>query len=152
VVVGPLKLVRRDITERLEQTPRVVPRDPLQRRELDVVNALPRAAPMNQLRLVEADDGFGERVVVRIAGAADGALDARVGQPLRVANREILRPAVRVVNQPLGVVELTIVEVERVEREIAAQRARHAPADDAAGEDVDHEGPVGETPPGRDVR
>jgi hypothetical protein len=78
---------------------------------------------VNQLRLVEPNDGFGERVVVGIASAADGALDARVGQPLGVANREILRAAVRVMNQPPSAVELTIVErlFEGIEREITTQ-------------------------------
>src|SRR5262245_7509949 len=56
-------------------------------------------------------------------------------------------------NQPLGTGALTIVEclVKRVEREITAQRTRHPPAHDAAGEAVDHERDVGETAPGRDV-
>lgn len=68
---------------------RVVPRDPLQRRELRLVDAFPRPASVDHFRLVKPDDGLRERVVVRIARAADGPLDAGLGQPLGVVNREI---------------------------------------------------------------
>jgi len=44
-VVGLLELVRGNIPERLQQTPRVVPRDSFERRELDLLHPLPRAAP-----------------------------------------------------------------------------------------------------------
>jgi hypothetical protein len=41
VVQGLLELGRRDIAERLEQPVSVVPRDPGERRELDVIDASP---------------------------------------------------------------------------------------------------------------
>ena len=65
-----------------------------------------------------------------------------------------LRAAVRVMDEPLDAVELAIVErlFERIEREITAQRARHAPPDEAAGKDIDDERDVGEATPRRDVR
>jgi hypothetical protein len=64
VVVGPLELVRRNVPERLQQAARVVPCDPLQRGELDVLDAPPGPASVDLLRLIEPDDGFRERVVV----------------------------------------------------------------------------------------
>jgi hypothetical protein len=50
--------------------------------------------------------------------------------------------------------ERAIVErlLERVERQITAQRTRHPPANDPAGEHVDHERDVREAPPRRHVR
>jgi len=66
-VTGLLTLVAGSIPERLQQAARVVPRDPLQRGELDVLDSFPRPAPVGLFSLVEADDGFRERVVVRIA-------------------------------------------------------------------------------------
>ena len=70
-IIVPLELVRGNIPERLEQAPRVVPRDPFDCRELDLLYRLPRAAPTDLFGLVEPDDRVRERVVVRIAGATD---------------------------------------------------------------------------------
>jgi hypothetical protein len=41
--------------------------------------------------------------------------------------------------------------LQRVEHEVGARRTGHLPADDAAGEHVDHERHVDESGPGRDV-
>src|SRR5262245_53195419 len=98
-VIGSLELVRRNVAERFEQAPRVVPRDPLERRELDLFHPLPRPAPPDLFGLVEPDDRFRERVVVRIAGAADRGLDAGLGETLGVPNRQILRPTVAVMDE-----------------------------------------------------
>jgi len=46
---------------------------------------------VNDLSLVKAVDGLGERVVVGIADAADGGLDAGLGQALGIFDRDILR-------------------------------------------------------------
>lgn len=45
---------------------------------------------MNQFRLVQAVDRFGQRIVVAVAPAADRRLDAGLGQPFAVANADIL--------------------------------------------------------------
>ena len=47
---------------------------------------------MDDLGLVEAVDGFGERIVVAVADAADGRLDPRFGQALGVFDRDVLAP------------------------------------------------------------
>ena len=41
--------------------------------------------------------------------------------------------------------------LERIEGEVAAQRAGHAPADDPPGKDIDDEGHIDEAAPGGDV-
>src|SRR2546430_5209132 len=89
-MVGLLEFGRRNVAERFEQAAAVVPRDPLEGRELDVLEPLPRPATMDLLRLEQPDHGLCQRVVVRVTGAADRRLDARLGQPLRVPNRQIL--------------------------------------------------------------
>ncbi len=55
---------------------------------------------MDQLGLVEAVDGLGERVVIAVANAADGRLDAGFGQALGVFDRDILAAAITMVDQP----------------------------------------------------
>ncbi len=55
---------------------------------------------MDQLGLVEAVDGLGERVVIAVADAADRRLDAGLGQAFGVFDRDILAAAVAVVDQP----------------------------------------------------
>ena len=43
---------------------------------------------MDHLGLVEADDGFSQSVIVRVAPAADGRLNTRLGEPLGVTDRD----------------------------------------------------------------
>ena len=50
-MVGPLELDRRNVAERFEPALAVVPRDPFERRELDVLDPFPRPAPMDLFRL-----------------------------------------------------------------------------------------------------
>src|SRR5450756_330740 len=86
---------RRHVTVGLEQPAMVEPVEPLQRGVLDVVDALPGAAPTNQLRLVEADDGLGEGVIVAVAARADRDVHAGLGEALRVADREVCQPQMK---------------------------------------------------------
>lgn len=57
---------------------------------------------MNDLSLEQAVDGFGQRIVVAVANAADRRFDAGFAQPLGVANGQISRAAVAVMHQPPG--------------------------------------------------
>jgi hypothetical protein len=52
-MVGVLELSRRHVAERFEQALTAVPGDPLERRELDILDTLPRAASIDLLRLEE---------------------------------------------------------------------------------------------------
>ena len=87
----------RDIPDRFEQAAGIEPIDPFEGRELDGLERPPRAAPMDQLGFVEAVDRLGERVVVAVADAADGRLDAGLREPLGVADRQVLRASVAMV-------------------------------------------------------
>jgi len=48
---------------------------------------------------VKPIDGFGKRVVIAVANTADRGLNARFHQPLGLANGDILRPAIAVMDQ-----------------------------------------------------
>ena len=54
---------------------------------------------MDQFGLVQAVDGFSESIVVAVAFAADRRLDADLGQSLGIADGNLLRAAIRVVDQ-----------------------------------------------------
>jgi hypothetical protein len=62
----------RDISDRFEQAPIVEPVDPFKRGEFHRLGTAPRAAAVDHLGLEQTVDGFGERVVVAVADAADG--------------------------------------------------------------------------------
>ena len=68
------------------------PENPFQGRFLDILETPPSAAAPNAFRLGEPDHGIHHGVVSALAPAADGGLDARLGQSLHVANIEV-RPA-----------------------------------------------------------
>jgi hypothetical protein len=81
----------------------VEPVDPLERVELDVVDALPRAAPADQLGLVEPDDHLGQGVVIRIALGPGRVHGAGLTEALGVADREVLAAPVAVVKQTIDI-------------------------------------------------
>jgi hypothetical protein len=81
---------RRDEAEGLQKPAIVEPVHPFESCELDRLEATPRPASMDDLRLVEAIDRFGEGVVVGVADAADGRLDPGLGETLGVLDRNIL--------------------------------------------------------------
>ena len=68
----------------------VEPLDPFQRRQLHRLKMAPGAASANDLGLVQSDGRFRERVVIAVANASDGGLDAGLNQPLRIPDREVL--------------------------------------------------------------
>ena len=84
----------------------VEPVDPFQCRELDLFDVPPRAVRPDQFGLVQAVDRLGERVVVRVADAANGSGDPGLLESLRVANAEKLNAAVAVMNQLFEVASL----------------------------------------------
>ena len=77
----------------------VEPVDPLEGGELDGPEAAPRTEATDDLGLEEADHGLGEGIVVRVADAADGRRDAGLGQALGVLDRQVLHPAIAVVDE-----------------------------------------------------
>src|SRR5262249_39859448 len=85
-IVRRLILRRRHAANRLEQPPRVEPVDPRQRREFDGLKMAPGPLQLDDFGLEEADDRFRQRIIVRVAPAADRWLDAGVAQSVRVAH------------------------------------------------------------------
>ena len=80
----------RDVSDGLQKASVVEPVDPFERRELDRLQRFPRSTPVDDLGLVKAVDGFGERVVVAVADSADGCFDASLNQAFGVFDRDIL--------------------------------------------------------------
>src|SRR5690606_30678642 len=154
MVVRLLELRRGNMSDGPEEAVVVEPPDPFEGGELDILDRAPRPPAADDLGLEETDDRLGLGVVVAVAPAADGGLDASLGQALRVANAEILNAAVRMVNQRFGcsVLALTKGLFKRVEGKVAPERTGDTPPDDPAGVGIDHERHVDEAPPGGHVR
>ena len=68
--------------------------DPLEGGELDVLRTTPGPASTDHLALVEADDGFSQSVIVRVASAADGRLNTRLGEPVVSKNTNELKTCI----------------------------------------------------------
>ncbi len=113
----------------------------------------PWTAPMDHLGLEQAVDRLGEGIVIGVAHAADRGLDAGLGEPVRVAQREVLRSPIRVVHEPVIPDGTALVQglLQGVQHEARVSGSRHPPADDPPGKGVDHECHVDEARPGRDV-
>ena len=89
---GGFELGRRDRTNGLQEAAMVEPVDPLQGGVLDLVDAPPGAAPVDQLGLVQPDDRLGQGVVVAVAAGTDRGDGAGVGEPFGVADGQVLLP------------------------------------------------------------
>jgi hypothetical protein len=87
---GGLELGRRDMPNGLQEPVMVEPVDPFQGGVLDLVDALPGAAPADQLGLVQPDDRLGQGVVEAVAAGTDRAGGAGLGEPLGVADGQVL--------------------------------------------------------------
>src|SRR5829696_4556338 len=72
----------------------VEPVDVLQGGIFDVFEPAPGTAVADQLGFVQTVEGFRQGVIVAVAAGADGRDDARLGQALRVPDREILHPPI----------------------------------------------------------
>ena len=68
----------------------IEPVDPFQRCVFHGFQMPPGTATVNHFGLVESDNRFRQRVVVRVADAADGWLDAGLGEALGVFDRDVL--------------------------------------------------------------
>src|SRR5450631_1681266 len=70
MIVRRFELRRRYVADRFQQPTVIEPVDPFQGCVFHGLQMSSRAAAMNDLRLVQPDDRFGQRVVVRIADTA----------------------------------------------------------------------------------
>jgi hypothetical protein len=87
----------------------------------------------------------------QVAGVADAAhrgLDAGLGQALGVADADVLRSLVRMMDKAILLGRTAFVErlLQRVGHELGPHRGGHSPAHDAPGEDIDDEGHMDENP------
>ena len=105
---------------------------------------------MDDLGLVEAVDRLGQRVVVAVADTAHRRFDAGFGEALGVADADILRSAVGMMNQTAAMNGPAFVQglFESVEHKARVGGPAHPPADDTARIGVDDEGHVDEARPG----
>ena len=89
----------RDVPDGLQQAAVVEPVDPFECGVFHGVKAAPWATAVDDLSLEQPVDRLGQGIVVTVAHAADGRFDSRLSQSLGVANGQILRSAIRVMNQ-----------------------------------------------------
>lgn len=138
-MVGRLQLGQRDVAAGPVKTLRVPPGHPGGGREFDLVSRPPGALGADEFGPVETVDRLGDGVGVAVAIGADRGDGARVGEALRVADGELLDPAILVVDESGEILGPPAPDghLERIDGELGAQRTRHAPADDGAAEDVD---------------
>ena len=108
---------------------------------------------MDHLGLEQAVDGFGKSIVVGITDAADRGFDACLGEPFRVAKREVLPPAIRVVDEPAALDGTALMQglLQGIEHKAGVSGPGDPPADDAARKGVNDEGDVDKSRPSRDV-
>ncbi len=99
---------------------------------------------MDHLRFVQSVDGLGQGVVVAVTPAADRRLDTGLCKPLHLADGDILRSSVGVMNQLIGSRRLTGVQslLQGIQHEVCGHGRADAPAHDTLGEHVDHKGHV----------
>lgn len=93
-IIACFRLGGRDIADGFEQPSVIEPIYPFQGGVLDGLERAPRPTPMDHLGLEQADDRLRQRVIVRIADAADGRFDAGLSEALGVADADVLRAAV----------------------------------------------------------
>ena len=131
----------------------VEPVDPFQGGEFHGLQASPRAAAVDHLGLVEADDRFCQSIVVAVPDAADRRFETSLGEAFGVFDRDVLDAAIAVVDQAAAANRAAFVErlLKGVEDEAGAGRGGNTPTDDAAGKGVDDESRIDEALPGRDV-
>lgn len=88
---------------------------------------------MGHLGLEQAVDGLGGCVVIAVADAADGGLDASFGQPHRCSGCSHIAPPVGMMDEPAlpGRPPLAQRLLQGIEHEVRPGMARDTPADDA---------------------
>ena len=117
----------------------------------------PWGAPVaDQLGLEQRVERLGQGVVVGVAGGADGGDGAGLGEPLGVADGEVLNSPVGVMHQAGDVLAGPLPgpqpHVEGVQGQVGAQAGRHLPAHDQAGVHVEDERGVDPAGEGADSR
>ncbi len=102
---------------------------------------------MDDLGLEEAIDRLGQGIDITVTDAADGRLDARLGQPLGLADRKVLSPPVGMVDQTLARSPFVDGLLQVVQNEARMGQGADPPADDPPGISNDDESDVAEALP-----
>lgn len=92
-IEGVLRFGGGDVSDGAVQALGVVPVDPFQGFPFDLCRRFPGTEEVDDLGLEQADDALGQGVVVGISDTADGCVDAGLGQPLGVLDRQVLAAA-----------------------------------------------------------
>src|SRR5271169_1857777 len=119
----------------------VIPVNPFQGREHDVIGPAPRPFSLDELFLVEAVQRLGRRIIIRISLAPDRPDRADLAEPLGIADRGILNSAIRMMDQ-LAVHPVATrpdSHFKRVERQLSPERIGNLPADNHPGKQVKDE-------------
>src|SRR3990167_3959137 len=88
----------------------VEPVHPFQRGHFNRFLGFPRPTAMDELSLVQPVDGLGQGVVVAVAPATYRRFDARLSQTFGVADGDILRASVAVMNESILTFRLAFVQ------------------------------------------
>jgi transcriptional regulator with XRE-family HTH domain len=99
IVVISLELFRGNVTASRVEPLVVVPGDPFEGGEGDIINAAPRAVPVDEFSLVQGIHRLRCSIIVGISLAADGADSADLTEPLAIADRCVLHTPVRMMNK-----------------------------------------------------
>ena len=97
---GKLRLA---VPDRLERLLTIEPADPLEDRELDLLEAAPRPVRVDHLGLIEPADRLRQGVVVRVSDAAHRGLDPSQSESIRKPDRQVLDATIPVMDQVLDV-------------------------------------------------
>src|SRR3981081_1163613 len=98
-VPGCFVLGRWDVAYLTVKPGGVVPGDPLDDRPLELCPGAPRSMQGNEFGLERAVQCLGHRVVEGVPDAADRRSDARLGEPVAVAEARVLAAGVAVVHE-----------------------------------------------------
>jgi hypothetical protein len=142
-----------DVVDGLQTAAVIEPVDSFQLGKFDGLEGSPRAAPVNDLVLVKAVDGFRQGIVAAVTDAADRRLHTGLCQTLGVFYRQILTNPVRMMHQTAMLDRSAILQClfQSIEHKARMRRAAYPPADDATGDNVDDEGDRDKACPGRNL-
>jgi len=85
-----LSFCGRDVSDRLEEATVVEPVDPFEGCVFDGLEAAPRTAAVDDLRLEQAVDRLGQGIVIAVADASDRGFDSCFYQPFGVFDGQVL--------------------------------------------------------------
>ena len=94
-----VSFVRRLVSDRPLQLIVVVPMHPFHGLPFELAFGFPRAEMLDDFRLEQSDDGFGQCFVVAVSDASNRHFASGFGEPFGVSDGHAMHAAVRVVGQ-----------------------------------------------------